>query len=95
MPKRSVKKAPKGSATCCKPLKEDIHHYSVKDMERVMESTVPCQHCAHFPIGATDLLHLLLVLIFTLSAVLMTSVYALNLEQAKVIDLQAEIQESL
>ncbi|MFA6522730.1 MAG: hypothetical protein WCT24_04025 [Patescibacteria group bacterium] len=76
--------------------KGHVHAYSVKDMERVLESTTPaCRHCKQFPIGAADLVHIFLLLIFTLSAVLMTSVYALNVEHQKVVELQTELRATL
>jgi len=43
-----------------------------------------CQSCHALPAGSMELMALLLVLVFSLSAVLFTSVYALRLQTAKV-----------
>lgn len=43
-----------------------------------------CQSCHALPAGSMELMALMLVLVFSLSAVLFTSVYALQSEQAKV-----------
>ena len=47
-----------------------------------------CSSCNLLPVGSHDLTALLLVLVFSVSAVLFTTVYALNLQQAKVAQLQ-------
>lgn len=47
-----------------------------------------CRSCHLLPVGAADLMALMLVLVFSLTAVLFTTVYALNLQQAKVAQLE-------
>lgn len=51
-----------------------------------------CQSCHALPVGSMELVALLLVLVFSLSAVLFTSVYALQGQQAKVQALTAQLQ---
>jgi len=51
-----------------------------------------CQSCNALPAGSMELLVLMLVLVFSLSAVLFTSVYALRSEQAKVQALTVQLQ---
>ena len=51
-----------------------------------------CHSCHLLPTGSIELMALLLVLVFSLSAVLFTSVYALQVEQSKVTQLEAQIQ---
>lgn len=43
------------------------------------------------PVGSMELMALLLVLVFSLSAVLFTSVYALRIQQAKVQALTSQL----
>lgn len=50
-----------------------------------------CASCHVLPVGSLDLTALMLVLVFSLTAVLFTSVYALNVEHAKVNQLESEI----
>lgn len=51
-----------------------------------------CHGCHALPAGSIELVALLLVLVFSLSAVLFTSVYALQMEKAEVQQLQAQLQ---
>ena len=51
-----------------------------------------CQSCHALPAGSMELMALLLVLVFSLSAVLFTSVYALRIQQAKVQALTSQLQ---
>lgn len=85
MPKTTVKKtsrAPRKAAS-------DIH---------VVPVTMPhmsgnvCRSCHALPVGSIELVSLLLVLVFSLTAVLFTSVYALQTQQAKVAELQAQLR---
>jgi hypothetical protein len=50
-----------------------------------------CRSCHALPIGSVELVSLLLVLIFALTAVLFTSVYALQVQQNQITELQAQI----
>jgi hypothetical protein len=54
-------------------------------------STGVCRSCNVLPMGSMDLTALMLVLVFSLTAVLLTTVYALNLQKAKVADLEAQL----
>lgn len=85
MPKTTTKKAtrsPRKSAS-------DIH---------VVPVTMPhtsgnvCRSCHALPVGSIELVSLLLVLVFSLTAVLFTSVYALQTQQAKVAALESQLQ---
>lgn len=51
-----------------------------------------CQSCHVLPAGSMELMALMLVLVFSLSAVLFTSVYALRVQQAKVQSLTSQLQ---
>ncbi len=51
-----------------------------------------CQSCNALPAGSMELMALLLVLVFSLSAVLFTSVYALRIQQAKVQTLTSQLK---
>ena len=49
-----------------------------------------CHSCNSLPVGSVELTALMLVLVFSLSAVLFTSVYALQNAQNKVAQLEAD-----
>lgn len=51
-----------------------------------------CRSCHALPVGSIELVSLLLVLVFSLTAVLFTSVYALQTQQAKVAALESQLQ---
>jgi hypothetical protein len=51
-----------------------------------------CQSCNALPAGSMELVALLLVLVFSLSAVLFTSVYALRGANAKVQSLSTQVR---
>lgn len=51
-----------------------------------------CQSCHTLPTGSMELMALMLVLVFSLSAVLFTSVYALRVQDAKIESLTQQIQ---
>ncbi len=55
-----------------------------------------CSHCKSLPVGSVELVSLLLVLVFTLSAVLITSVYALHIQGEKLnaLEYQVAMQEA-
>lgn len=57
----------------------------------VIQSHHSCKSCAMLPVGSIELTSLLLVLVFSLVSVLLTSVLALNSEHQKVAALQAEV----
>ena len=49
-----------------------------------------CHSCDALPAGSMELMALMLVLVFSLTAVLFTSVYALNIQSAKMQALEAQ-----
>jgi len=85
MPKASVKK----SVSSARKHASDIH---VVPVTMPKTSGNVCQSCHALPIGSIELVSLLLVLVFSLTAVLFTSVYALQAQQAKVAELQAQLR---
>lgn len=52
-----------------------------------------CRSCHMLPTGSMELMALMLVLVFSLTAVLFTSVYALNLQEAKVQALESQVTQ--
>lgn len=50
-----------------------------------------CRSCHALPVGSMDLTALMLVLVFSLTAVLFTTVYALNLQKSKVAQLESQV----
>lgn len=50
-----------------------------------------CHACNSLPVGSVELTALMIVLVFSLSAVLLTSVAALRIQSDKVADLEAEV----
>lgn len=51
-----------------------------------------CRSCNALPVGSIELVSLLLVLTFSLTAVLLTSVYALNIQADHIAVLQSQIR---
>jgi len=51
-----------------------------------------CESCGHLPVGSIELVSLLLILVFALSAVLVTSVWALNNQATEISSLQVQVQ---
>ncbi|MBU0613659.1 hypothetical protein KJ766_00020 [Patescibacteria group bacterium] len=90
--KSTRKKAVVKSASKKTPVQQ--LHYSIYDMKKALHSVMkPCKECSHFPVGATELVSLLLVLVFSLSAVLMTSVYALHMQSIEIQSLEQQINQ--
>ncbi|MEK9131207.1 MAG: hypothetical protein AAB429_03795 [Patescibacteria group bacterium] len=58
----------------------------------VIKSSGICRSCSSLPIGSVELVSLLLVLVFSLAAVLLTSVLALNSQSQEIADLEAQVQ---
>ncbi len=54
-----------------------------------------CDACNSLPVGSIELTALMLVLVFSLSAVLFTSVFALQTKDAKIKQLQSEVSANL
>lgn len=78
MPTSLTRPAKKASASRAKKT-------PVVSREPMSNPSVPnvCRSCHSLPAGSMELMALMLVLVFSLSAVLFTSVYALNLERAQ------------
>lgn len=86
MPKRvTARRAPRKSTASVTPINA-VHGSS-------QQSSV-CHACNALPVGSIELTALMLVLVFSLSAVLFTSVYALQKEQHKVAELTATIADT-
>lgn len=52
-----------------------------------------CHACNSLPVGSVELVSLLLVLVFSLSAVLLTSGYALDQQNQRVAEAQAQLAQ--
>jgi len=74
--------------------KKSVAKKSKKSVQPIKEETPVvmnvCRSCHALPDGSVELVSLLLVLVFALSAVLVTSVYALNRQSAELAVLQAQ-----
>ncbi len=57
----------------------------------IIQSHHTCKSCSMLPVGSVELTSLLLVLVFSLVSVLLTSVFALNSEHQKVAALEAQV----
>ncbi len=53
-----------------------------------------CRSCHALPAGSMELMALMLVLVFSLTAVLFTSIYALQIQDAKVDALETQLAQS-
>ena len=75
--------------------KQNASKKSIPTMNRTQEKTYRtpsvCRSCHALPIGSVELVSLLLVLIFALTAVLFTSVYALQVQQNQITELEAQL----
>lgn len=54
-----------------------------------------CRACNAMPIGSTEMFGVMVIVIVSLSAVLLTSVYALEMQQQKINTLENQIQVSI
>lgn len=63
----------------------------VSTVSAMPHSSSVCRSCHLLPVGSMDLTALMLVLVFSLSAVLFTTVYALNMSNAEVAQLQNQL----
>lgn len=77
--KRTVKKTMSG-----KSVNRTIEH------KPAMPNAV-CRTCHALPVGSIELMSLLLVLVFSLTAVLVTSVHAISLQQDQIDTLEAQV----
>jgi hypothetical protein len=60
--------------------------------EPVPSAPASCGSCDHLPVGSIELVSMLLILVFSLSAVLVTSVWALNNQAAEISHLQTQVK---
>ncbi len=60
--------------------------------EPVPEAPAACGSCEHLPVGSIELVSILLILVFSLSAVLVTSVWALNSQASEIQHLQTQVK---
>lgn len=58
--------------------------------ESVADAPPTCGSCEHLPMGSIELVSILLILVFSLSAVLVTSVWALNSQASEIQHLQSQ-----
>lgn len=65
----------------------------MNDVHSPVQQSSVCHACNTLPVGSVELTALMLVLVFSLTAVLFTSVYALRNEQMKVAELQEVVSE--
>lgn len=100
--KAPAKKAVKKSTAKKPAAKKKIARKTVKAKKKVVMHAndvhepmpaIPhvCRGCHALPAGSVELVSLLLVLVFALSAVLITSVYALHQQSVQVDQLEAQI----
>ena len=98
-----VKKSVKKAAIKKKPVKRKVAKKKVTKSKKKIAMhandvheplpAIPhvCRGCHALPAGSVELVSLLLVLVFALSAVLITSVYAFNQQGAQMDNLEAQI----
>ncbi len=83
--------APKKRASVSRRTKASASHSAPSAMKPGRHHNL-CQSCHTLPTGSMELMALMLVLVFSLSAVLFTSVYALRVQDAKIESLTQQIQ---
>lgn len=64
----------------------------VKEEVKVESAPTICRSCNALPMGSVELVGLLLVLVFSLSAVLLTSVYTMEHQAAKIESLESHLK---
>lgn len=65
----------------------------INHVDNAMPQSSVCHACNHLPVGSVELTALMLVLVFSLTAVLFTSVYALQKEKVQVAALEARVAQ--
>lgn len=60
-------------------------------LEPIKQAPSVCRSCHALPLGSIELVSLLLVLVFSLSAVLFTSVFALEMQNEQINALEAQL----
>ena len=107
MPKKASTKKPAAKKSTAKKIaKKKVTKRAVKPKKKAAKKVVMhandiheplpkiphvCRSCHALPAGSVELVSLLLVLVFALSAVLITSVYALNQQGSQLDDIEAQI----
>lgn len=71
--------------------KKSVNPIPMNDIHASVARQSVCQACNHLPVGSVELTALMLVLVFSLSAVLFTSVFALESKDAEVAQLEAQV----
>lgn len=71
--------------------KKTVAPMPLNNVQHSMKSSNVCHSCNALPVGSIELTALMLVLVFSLSAVLFTSVYALQSRNVEVEQLQAQV----
>lgn len=92
--KSSAKKKPAKKVTKKKVNKKTPKKTPSK-MQEVHESVkmpAVCQSCNALPVGSMELVSLLLVVTFSLSAILLTSVYAMEQQADRIDNLESQVQ---
>lgn len=74
-----------------KPAPKATKPLEVMDMHNHKKPQL-CTACNALPVGATELVTLLLVTVFALTAVLLTSVYALEAQSDRIAVLESQLQ---
>ncbi|MBU0531392.1 MAG: hypothetical protein ABIG32_01175 [Candidatus Uhrbacteria bacterium] len=71
-----AKKTPKKTTAKMSPAKKPVTR-----KPKIVESSSVCGHCSHLPLKSGELVAILLCLVFSLSAVLMTSLMLIEDQQ--------------
>lgn len=71
--------------------KKSVSPMPVNNVQASVARHGVCHACNSLPVGSVELTALMLVLVFSLSAVLFTSVYALQSKEAQVAQLEAQV----
>jgi hypothetical protein len=85
--KATKKAAPKKRTTKSRAVKKRVNDVKTE----VKQFSSVCRTCHALPAGSVELVSLLLVLVFSLTAVLITSVHALSLQSVEISHLEAQL----
>lgn len=89
---------PRKKSVTEEPKKKMASKSRAKMVNRAMEHKMPmpaavCRTCHALPVGSIELMSLLLVLVFSLTAVLVTSVHANALQQEEIESLRTHVSK--
>ena len=84
--KKATKKPVKKTATKKRAVKKPVKKLSLVQSvkEDVQKLPKVCRSCNTLPVGSMELVSLLLVVTFSLSAILLTSVYAMQQQSSEI-----------